>query len=96
MSFRQFVKHVQDGDDSLYLSTQPMAVGVNGHPEVVAPPVANLLQDLEQQPAIMGHLVPQQINLWFGVSPTGNCPETAPLLNMNPLITRRCLAELSK
>ena len=48
-------------------------MGADGHAEVVASPLAELCAagDLPLQPALMGHLVPQQLNLWMGAAQQG-------------------------
>ena len=49
------------------------AVGADGHAEVLASPLAELCAggDLPLQPALMGNLVPQQLNLWMGAAQQG-------------------------
>ena len=61
-------KVVLDGDSSLYMTTQPVAPGPDGHPELMAPPTLNLATDFPLQPSLLGNLVPQQINVWMGNS----------------------------
>ena len=48
-------------------------MGADGHAEVVASPLTELCAagDLPLQPALMGHLVPQQLNLWMGAAQQG-------------------------
>lgn len=52
-------------------SATQVAVASDGHPDLCAPPVLQLLGDLPLQPQIMGALVPQQINLWMGHAKDG-------------------------
>ena len=56
----------------------PVQVGIapsDGHPELYAPPVSHLKDDFPLRPAIAGHLVPQQINIWMGHSCKGDVPK---------------------
>lgn len=46
-------------------------MAADGHPQLFAPPVMQLQADLPLQPACMGNLIPQQLNLWMGNSPDG-------------------------
>jgi hypothetical protein len=71
MRFADFVRRAAGGDTSLYLSSQPQRVAADGHPEVLQPPLAALRGDLPLVPALAGHLVPQQLNLWMGASAAG-------------------------
>ena len=71
MSFDELVWRVAGGDDSVYLTTQPVAVAPDGHPELCAAPVAQLQGDFPLRPALLGNLVPQQLNLWMGAAPAG-------------------------
>lgn len=51
------------------------AVAPDGHPELTAPPVTQLLRALPSppplQPDLVPHLVPQSINMWMGAAPDG-------------------------
>jgi len=71
MRFADFVRRAAGGDTSLYLSSQPQRVAADGHPEVLQPPLAALRGDVPLVPALAGHLVPQQLNLWMGASLAG-------------------------
>ncbi|KAK9821569.1 hypothetical protein WJX81_005489 [Elliptochloris bilobata] len=73
MAFGEFVRRAAAGDELLYLTTQQAAVGADGHAECVASPLAELCAagDLPLRPALMGNLVPQQLNLWMGTTQTG-------------------------
>ena len=53
---------------------QDVKVSADGHPELFAPPITQLQADLPLQPACMGNLIPQQLNLWMGNSPDGEQP----------------------
>ena len=43
----------------------------DGLPGIAAPPVSQLTDDVGIRPALLGNLIPQQINLWMGSSSTG-------------------------
>lgn len=49
------------------------AVGADGHAEVLCAPLVELCAtgDVPLQPALMGNLVPQQLNLWMGTAQQG-------------------------
>jgi hypothetical protein len=53
---------------------QDVKVSADGHPELFAPPITQLQADLPLQPACMGNLIPQQLNIWMGNSPDGEQP----------------------
>ncbi|KAK9814629.1 hypothetical protein WJX72_009022 [[Myrmecia] bisecta] len=67
-TFGQFLKAA---DPNLYLTTQQVGVDADGHPALCGPPVSSLQQDLPLRPSLMGHLVPQQLNLWMGHTSEG-------------------------
>ncbi|KAI8469384.1 MAG: cupin-like domain-containing protein [Monoraphidium minutum] len=72
MAFGEFVKRVAAGDTAHYLSAQQVAVAPDGHAELAAPPVAQLLPLLPLRPPQVPHLVPQSINMWMGAAPEGS------------------------
>jgi hypothetical protein len=61
------------GDDSLYVTTQPLPEDADGRPTALfASPVAEMASHLPMRPAIMGQLVPSTINAWLGMSREGS------------------------
>lgn len=60
-------------DDALprFSSSPQVKTASDGHPELCAAPVCCLLDSLPLQPSIMGHLVPQSINMWMGAAQEG-------------------------
>jgi len=72
MPFGEVLRRVFSGDDTIYMTTQEAPLGPDGHPEVLAPPTAQLAADFPLQPALLGNLVPQQINIWMGCAPEGS------------------------
>lgn len=72
MAFGDVLKRVTNGDSSLYMTTQDVRPGPDGHPEVMAPPTSNLATDFPLQPAVLGNLVPQQVNIWMGSAAEGS------------------------
>eukprot|EP00775_Hariotina_reticulata_P000764 gene764-1071_t len=72
MPVRQLIQAMQQGDSSLYMSTQEVGVGRDGHPLLYGPPVLQLTDVVPQQQPLMGHLVPQSINMWMGCAPQGS------------------------
>lgn len=71
-TFGEVLRRVFSGDDTLYMTTQEAPMGPDGHPEVLAPPAAQLASDFPLQPALLGSLVPQQVNIWMGCAPEGS------------------------
>ena len=72
ISFGTFLDRMASGDETLYLTTQPVAAGADGHPELLGQPLLELQGDLVLRPQLAGQLVPQQINLWMGAAgPSG-------------------------
>ena len=72
MLFGDVLERVAGGDSSLYMTTQDVRPGPDGHPEVMAPPTSNLASDFPLQPSVLGNLVPQQVNIWMGSAPEGS------------------------
>jgi hypothetical protein len=42
--------------------------GSDGHPDLMGEPLVRLRSDFPLTPGLMGHLVPQAINLWMGAA----------------------------
>lgn len=70
-TFGKLVAAMASGDTSLYLTTQDVAAAADGFPELHAGPVSRLSTDFPARPALLGGLVPQNINLWMGCAPDG-------------------------
>ena len=62
----QVLQAAERGDDSVYMTTQQAEMEVDGYPAVLAPPLTALQSDVPLLPAMLGHLVPQAVNLWMG------------------------------
>jgi len=71
MLFSDFLKELESGNEMLYLSAQNAEVGQDGFPELLSPPLMALSDDICLKPALLGHLVPQQVNIWIGCSSKG-------------------------
>ena len=61
MPLAAFLARLRAGDASLYLSSQQQPLAADGFPELLAPPLAALRGHMPLRPALMGHLVPQQV-----------------------------------
>ena len=70
-TFEEVLRAAQQGDDSLYMTTQRAEMEADGYPAVLAPPLTALQRDLPLVPALLGNLVPQTVNVWMGCAPTG-------------------------
>ncbi|KAL7546932.1 hypothetical protein ACHAWF_010267 [Thalassiosira exigua] len=71
MTFREFLRLVKGGDDKHYLTTQDVRANSDGRPDLMSPLMKALRGDFPVRPALMGHLVPQDINMWIGNSEEG-------------------------
>jgi hypothetical protein len=73
LRFDEFLSRVTapDGDELLYLTTEATRFDAHGRLAVVCPPLTHLLSDVVLRPALMGHLVPAAVNMWFGRSKLG-------------------------
>ena len=72
MRFADFVRAAAASDARLYLTAQQARVSASdGHLELTAPPVTQLLPLLPLEPGFAPHLVPQSINMWMGAAPDG-------------------------
>jgi len=71
MAFREFVSKLQEGDESMYLTTQETA----SDGTLLTTPLAQLRKKVPDafplRPKLMGNLVPAAINLWMGHSRSG-------------------------
>ncbi|ETM50114.1 hypothetical protein L914_05821 [Phytophthora nicotianae] len=72
MPFRDLLKLIASGDEMHYLTTQEVAFEEDGRPEVMAPFMKKLQKDFPMRPKLMGHLIPQNINMWMGNNKHGS------------------------
>lgn len=72
MEFGKFLKMVADGDELHYMTTQTLPVAADGKPALYAAPVSDLQADFPLRPALMGNLIPFNLNLWMGNSKSGS------------------------
>ncbi|CAI5733873.1 unnamed protein product [Hyaloperonospora brassicae] len=72
MAFRELLQLIASGDELHYLTTQEVASEDDGRPEIMAPFMQQLQQDFPVRPKLMGHLVPQNINMWMGNNKQGS------------------------
>jgi hypothetical protein len=68
IKFGEFLDHHSSGDQRWYLTTQQLDYTAEGQPMIVSHPITDLLDDVPLRPHLMGHLIPQNINLWMGCS----------------------------
>lgn len=47
-------------------TTQDLELGPDDRPAIMSSPVTELQGDFPLRPALLGHLVPQTVNLWMG------------------------------
>ena len=72
MKFSKFLELISKGDTMHYLTTQDVHANEDGRPDLMAPFMKTLNDDFPLRPQIMGNLVPQNINLWFGNNQDGS------------------------
>ncbi|GMF20949.1 unnamed protein product [Phytophthora fragariaefolia] len=72
MPFRELLQLIASGDEMHYLTTQEVAFEEDGRPEIMAPFMKKLQQDFPVRPKLMGHLIPQNINMWMGNNKHGS------------------------
>lgn len=69
MTFGSFVSSVDGCAEEHYLTTQDLSYDEEERPHIVSPPLnRQLMHDLAYRPLLLGHLVVQNINMWFGCS----------------------------
>ena len=71
--FGQFLKGLAAGDSMHYMATQTLPVDAEGRPGLMAAPVKQLhaMGNVPLQPALLGNLIPMNLNLWMGNSRDG-------------------------
>jgi hypothetical protein len=72
MPFQDLLQLIAAGDEMHYLTTQEVSFEEDGRPEIMAPFMQKLQQDFPVRPALMGHLIPQNINMWMGNNKHGS------------------------
>lgn len=72
MSFKQMLTLMENGDDRHYLTTQDVEADEDGRPNIMAPFISLLKEDFPLRPTLMGHLIPQNINIWMGNNRDGS------------------------
>lgn len=70
MLVSDLTERLRRGSTDLYLSTQTAELDSDGHPALLAPPLATL-PDLPKCAAVLGALVPESINIWAGCCADG-------------------------
>ncbi len=71
MTFNKFLDLIEKGDAMHYLTTQDVEANEDGQPDLMAPFMKALKEDFPLRPKIMGNLIPQNLNLWFGNNKDG-------------------------
>lgn len=66
MSFHDFLHRIEEGDHSLYLTTQELEYDPEGQPYILTDPLSHLTHDFPLTPALFSTLVISNINLWYG------------------------------
>mmetsp|Transcript_19565 Transcript_19565/g.42199 ORF Transcript_19565/g.42199 Transcript_19565/m.42199 type:complete len:514 (-) Transcript_19565:44-1585(-) len=72
LKFSDFLDLLEAGSDSYYLTTQDVKTDSGGRPHVMAPFMQCLSDDFPIRPKLTGNLIPQNINVWMGLSRDGS------------------------
>jgi len=65
-------KHVAEGGESLYMTTQDLEHDEDGRPTLFGSPLTRLADSFSLRPRLAGNLIPANINLWLGRSSDGS------------------------
>lgn len=68
MRLADFLRQIESGDETLYLTTQDLEHSVDGRPSILSSPVTKLTDDFPLRPNLTGNLVLQNANIWIGSS----------------------------
>jgi hypothetical protein len=66
MPFGEFLDKMVARDELHYMTTQKLALDSNGCPALDSAPVTQLRHDFPLRPALLGNLIPMNMNLWMG------------------------------
>jgi len=72
MKFKDVVQKLDNGDESLYLTTQTIRCNRNGQPNIISEPLTHLTSDFPIRPKLFGNLLPMNLNLWMGNAKNGS------------------------
>jgi hypothetical protein len=72
MQLSKLLDHIDADGEELYLTSQNLGLGRDGLDSLLAPPVLQLCADAVLRPALLGKLVPQQLNMWLGRASAGS------------------------
>lgn len=70
ISFHEFLRRIEQGDDSLYLTTQELEYDTEGQPYILTDPLSHLTHDFPLTPSLFQSLIISNINLWYGQTKT--------------------------
>jgi hypothetical protein len=66
MTFHDFLAALEQGAESLYLTTQDLGIDTEGRPNIMADPLTHLRHDFPLVPELLQSLVVANVNLWYG------------------------------
>ncbi len=74
MKMEEFLDLIGQGDVMHYLTTQDLKVDEEGRPEMMTSPIVELFNhgEFPLQPSLLPHLIPFNLNLWFGNTKEGS------------------------
>ncbi len=65
-------KHVREGGEALYMTTQDLTHDADGRPALFGTPVTCLSDCFPVRPRLAGNLIPANLNIWLGRSAAGS------------------------
>eukprot|EP01026_Neomeris_dumetosa_P052198 TRINITY_DN460_c2_g1_i6.p1 TRINITY_DN460_c2_g1~~TRINITY_DN460_c2_g1_i6.p1 ORF type:complete len:475 (+),score=86.72 TRINITY_DN460_c2_g1_i6:96-1520(+) len=72
MTVGDFIKQIKDGNENYYLTSNMQIPEEDGHPQLFQAPLTYLRSDFCLRPELLGNLIPQQLNLWWGAAKHGS------------------------
>eukprot|EP01023_Acetabularia_acetabulum_P025759 TRINITY_DN2457_c0_g1_i5.p1 TRINITY_DN2457_c0_g1~~TRINITY_DN2457_c0_g1_i5.p1 ORF type:complete len:505 (-),score=53.77 TRINITY_DN2457_c0_g1_i5:603-1991(-) len=72
MCVKDFIKHLKQDNEFYYLTSSMQLADEDGYPQLYQTPLTELRNDFCLRPKIMGSLIPQQLNLWWGAAKHGS------------------------
>lgn len=68
LKFSSILDKIEEGDQSLYMTTQELEYDYEGRPSILSPPISLIKNDFPLIPNLFANLIVSNINLWVGNS----------------------------
>lgn len=71
MKVSELLSNIENMSSTYYMTTQELEYDAEDRPSIVSPPInhSELSRDYPLRPSLMGNLIPQNVNIWFGFAP---------------------------